>query len=374
MNIGYFSTRINTNLVINQVVRLIKEIFDSGINIILYSFEEDGNDYSSVHNLLRDYGLPFHSIRNKEQDRKVKDVHGLIEQDDIDIIHCRSYDMTVLAAADFRFCKIIFDVRGLLPYEIFQTKKDCMELKMNLAGERRLVELSDAIVCVTKGMVNYFIEQYGAIAKDKLFEIPVHYCHYRGAEKSRLPEHRLSEEDKWITFAGSLTPYYRLENIFRLFYQLRQKDERYKLLILSNQAVHKNEVMRYFDFKLDPDLFEIYSVGAEVVPYYLCRSQVGLDPFFSTVQVMNSVRLAVKTVEYIKYDLPIVAPDYYPAYKDLKDEGYPILLFNKNLEIDFSDYDRFITIKPDPLIKQRYDIKNTSKMYVKLYRRLMGEK
>ena len=120
MNIAYFSTRIHTNLVINQVIRLVQEIHDSGINIILYSFEGDGEDYGAVHAFLHDNGLPFHSITHRDQTHMVQEVHDLIRQDHIHIIHCRSYDMTILAAAHFRSCKIIFDVRGLLPYEIFQ--------------------------------------------------------------------------------------------------------------------------------------------------------------------------------------------------------------------------------------------------------------
>jgi hypothetical protein len=87
---------------------------------------------------------------------------------------------------------------------------------------------------------------------------------------------------------------------------------------------------------------------------------------------MNTVRLAVKTVEYIKYDLPIVAPDYYPVYRDLMDEGYPVLTFNENFEIDFSSYNHFITKRPALSMKERYDIKNTSKIYIELYRDLMG--
>ncbi|MDI6688211.1 MAG: glycosyltransferase [Desulfobacterales bacterium] len=371
MNIAYFSTKTNTNLVINQVIRLIKEIHDSGVNIILYSFEDDGEDYSVVHKFLHDNGLPFHSIRNQDQVNKLKEVHGLIKQDNIHIIHCRSYDMTILAAAYFRSCKTIFDVRGLLPYEIFQIKNNEAELQQNLAGERKLVDLSDAVVCVTKGMVDYFIEQYQGIAKGKLFEIPVHYCHYGTVEKRPLPHLQLSDEYKWITFAGSLTAYYRLENIFKLFYQLREKNKKCKLLILSNQDIYKNDVIAHHNLKADAEMFEFYSVNAELISYYLRYSWMGLDPFFSTVQLMNTVRLAVKTVEYIKYDLPIVAPDYYPVYRELIDEGYPILTFNKNFEIDFSGYERFITIKPDPSIKERYDIKNTSKMYIELYRKLM---
>ena len=371
MNIAYFSTKTNTNLVINQVIRLIKEIHDFVINITLYSFEDDGEDYSVVHKFLHDNGLPFHSIRNQGQVNTLKEVHGLIKQDNIHIIHCRSYDMTILAAAYFRSCKIIFDVRGLLPYEIFQIKNNEAELQQNLAGERKLVDLSDAVVCVTKGMVDYFIEQYGVIAKDKLFEIPVHYCHYGTVEKRPSPDLQLGDEYKWITFAGSLTAYYRLENIFKLFYQLREKNRKCKLLILSNQEIDKNDTLAHYNLKADAELFEFKSVNTELIPYYLRYSWIGLDPFFSIVQAMNTVRLAVKTVEYIKYDLPIVAPDYYPVYRELMDEGYPILMFNKNFEIDFSDYEHFIATKPDSSIKERYDIKNTGRMYIELYRKLM---
>jgi len=371
MNIAYFSTRIHTNLVINQVIRLVQEIHDSGINIILYSFEGDGEDYGAVHALLHDNGLPFHSITHRDQTHMVQEVHDLIRQDHIHIIHCRSYDMTILAAAHFRSCKIIFDVRGLLPYEIFQITNNESELQQNLAGERRLVDLSDAVVCVTEGMVDYFAERYRDIAKDKLIEIPVHYCHYETGEKTPPPHLQLSDAYRWITFAGSLTAYYRLENIFNLFYQLREKDDRCKLLILSNQDVHKNDVVAHENLDADPELFELYHVDPGLIPYYLRCSCMGLDPFFSVVQAMNTVRLAVKTVEYIKYDLPIVAPDYYPVYRRFMDEGYPVLTFNRGFEIDFSDYERVITTKPDPSIKERYDIRNTSTMYVELYRNLM---
>ena len=372
MNIAYFSTKTNTNLVINQVIRLIKEIHDSGINIILYSFEDDGEDYSVVHKFLHDNGLPFHGITDRTEGEKLGRLRNLIEHDRIHIVHCRSYDMTIIAAAHFGFLKIIFDVRSLLPYEIFQIKNNQVELQQNLAGERKLVDLSDAVVCVTRGMVDYFVEQYGPVVKDKTVEIPNHYCHYkRWGDKSPLSAQRLSEACKWIIFAGSLTAYYRLENIFKLFHQLRERDEKYKLLLLSNQDVHKNEVLAYLNFNIDPELFEICNVAPEVVPYYLSCSRVGLNPYFSTVDVMNRV-LGVKTVEYIKHDLPIVGPDYWPAYNDLKKMGYPILVFNKNFEIDFSDYEHFIAIKPDPSIKERYDIKNTGEMYIELYRRLMA--
>jgi len=280
--------------------------------------------------------------------------------------------MTILAAAHFGFCKIIFDVRGLLPYEIFQIKNNQTELQQNLAGEGKLVELSDAVVCVTKGMVHYFIERYGPGIKDKTVEIPNHYCHYeREGENSPSCEQQLSDAYKWIVFAGSLTAYYRLENIFKLFSQLRGRDEKYKLLLLSNQDISKDEVLAYLNLNIGHESFEIYNVAPEAVPHYLSRCRVGLNPYLPAVDVMNRV-LGVKTVEYIKHDLPIVGPGYWPAYNDLKKMGYPILMFNKDFEIDLSDYEQFITIKPDPSIKQRYDVKNISTMYIELYRRLMA--
>ena len=220
MNIAYFSTKTNTNLVMNQVIRLIKEIHDSGINIILYSFEDDGEDYSVAHKFLHDNSLPFHSITNRTEVEKLRRLNDLIERDRIHIIHCRSYDMTIIAAAYFGFLKIVFDVRSLLPYEIFQIKNNQAELHQNLAGERKLVDLSDAVVCVTRGMADYFVEQYGPGVKDKTAEIPNHYCHYkRWREKSPLSTQRLSGAYKWVIFAGSLVAYYRLENICKLFRQ-----------------------------------------------------------------------------------------------------------------------------------------------------------
>ncbi|MBW2557912.1 MAG: glycosyltransferase [Deltaproteobacteria bacterium] len=83
MNIAYFSTKTNTNLVINQVIRLVKEIHDSGINIILYSFEDDGEDYSVVHKFLYDNGISFHSITNQDQALRLREVHDLIKRDNI---------------------------------------------------------------------------------------------------------------------------------------------------------------------------------------------------------------------------------------------------------------------------------------------------
>lgn len=226
--------------------------------------------------------------------------HGII------VLHARAHiplAMALLAASITR-CALIFDIRGLMAEEYADAgvwAADSFKFRLIKRLERTGIKKADQLVVLTEAMKRWLFNNH-LTQEDKVEVIPC--CVDFAGYADIAPDDGRTSESFEVIYAGSVTGLYLLEEMGRFFLEVRAREPRAFLRILTmSPAAEASQRLRRVG--LPAKDFWIGSVASDEVPRYLQRARLGLSfrkPTFSQLAASPT-----KIAEYLAASLPVVS-------------------------------------------------------------------
>jgi glycosyltransferase involved in cell wall biosynthesis len=230
----------------------------------------------------------------------------LVRRHSIDVLHARAHIPLAIAllAARVTGCALVFDIRGLMAEEYADAgvwAENSLKFRAIKRLEQAGIRKADQLVVLTKAMKNWLLDNRLRDA-DSVEVIPC--CVDFTLQAGAYSEAEISTEGFEVIYAGSVTGLYLLEEMGRFFLELRAREPRAFLRILTtSSATEAGERLRRVG--LEEKDFRIGSVSPREVPRYLRRARLGLSfrkPTFSQLAASPT-----KIAEYLAAGLPVVS-------------------------------------------------------------------
>lgn len=317
--ICYFGLR--EPLVQTQVLPYLRTLAAGGVGVHLLTFEPEmhrswtATDEVNERTRLTEEGiswsaLPYHkrpSLPATLYDiaAGAKAAVRLLREHDIKVIHARAHIPLAMALIAQRAtgCALIFDLRGLMAEEYADAgvwAEGSLKFRAIKKLERAGLKRADQVVVLTRAMRDW-LTKHKLAPVDKIEVIPccVDFSRYGHEGENQPPPERFE-----VIYAGSVTGLYMLEEMARFFLELRTREPKAFLRILTTSPA-ADAAARLQQAGLAPDDFWIGKVSAADVPRYLRRARLGLSfrkPTFSQVAASPT-----KIPEYLAAGLPVVS-------------------------------------------------------------------
>jgi len=230
----------------------------------------------------------------------------LLREYDIEVIHARAHVPLAMALIAQRVtgCRLVFDLRGLMAEEYVDAgvwAEGSLKFRAVKKLERAGLKRADQVVVLTRAMREWLLEHRLATA-EKIEVIPC--CVDFGRYADNNGGHEPGAERFEVVYAGSVTGLYMLEEMGRFFLEVRAREPRAFLRILTiSSAAEASERLRRVG--LQPEDFWIGGVSSHEIPRYLQRARLGLSfrkPTFSQLAASPT-----KIAEYLAAGLPVVS-------------------------------------------------------------------
>ncbi|MBD0370376.1 MAG: glycosyltransferase [Pyrinomonadaceae bacterium] len=315
----YFGLR--EPLVQTQVLPYLRQLAGAGVEVYLLTFEPKMKERWGKEELeaerarlmndgIRWLWLPYH--KRPSMPATFYDVLAgawkavrLIQRHRIDVLHARAHIAMAMALLAHKLtrCRLIFDIRGLVAEEYADAEvwaENSLPFRMVKRLEKSGIRRADQLVVLTNRMRDWLVEQKLATA-DEIEVIPccVDFSRFE-AEKPSEPQ---TEERFVITYAGSVTGLYLLEEMGRFFLAVREEKPRAFFQIMT-ASEPEEAARRLRQVGLSSDDFWIGAVPPRDVPRHLRRARLGLSfrkPAFSQIAASPT-----KIAEYLAAGLVVV--------------------------------------------------------------------
>ena len=335
--ICYFGLR--EPLVQTQVLPYLRELSRGGVSVCLLTFEPEmrrrwaGRELEEERARLRAEGvewfcLPYH--KRPSVPATVYDIFAgarlaarLARRERLDALHARAHvplAMALLARAlSRRPLRLVFDIRGLMAEEYADAgvwSEKSLPYRAVKRLERAGLRRADQIVVLTRRMRDWLVAEM-KVNGERVTVIPccVDFSRYdEGAQSDektggvRFDETRRGGEAEGVRFevvyAGSVTGLYMLEEMGRFFAELRAREPRAFLRVLTaSPREGAAAVLRRAG--LSAEEFWVGFAPAAEVPAHLRRARLGLS--FRKATFSQIAASPTKIPEYLAAGLPVVS-------------------------------------------------------------------
>ena len=328
----YFGLR--EPLVQTQVVPYLRRLAATGVGVHLLTFEPEMQSAWDEQGLAEERSrlaadginwsaLPYHkrpTVPATLYDilAGAREAVRLVRRHRIDVLHARAHVPLAMALVARRFTRsrLVFDIRGLMAEEYADAgvwEEGSLKFRAIKALERAGVRGADQIVVLTRAMREWLLGQ-GASGEGKIEVIPccVDFDRYAEAGNERDGDDAAGEKSEAaggagrfeVVYAGSVTGLYMLEEMGRFFLEVRAREPRAFLRILT-KSPPEEAASRLRGVGLGPEDFYVGGVRASEVPRYLYGARLGLSvrkPTFSQIAASPT-----KIPEYLAAGLPVVS-------------------------------------------------------------------
>jgi glycosyltransferase involved in cell wall biosynthesis len=319
---------LDNPLLHSQGIPLIKRLSRVGIRSWIFSFEKSRSELKgSLAYELTSFGirwLPIVVSPNVSGSQRVQMIangffkaFSLCRQEDIDVVHCRSYRPAVIGSLlkTFLGTGFLFDMRGLLPDELVADGRwKAGSLKYRLAKflERWMILHADAITTTSPQFrdavlsLPYFPRRQRA---EEVFSIPncVDVTRFKPDQQKREQvRQELGWENRFIIiFAGDAFRYQdTFSYIHALYNQVRSiLSSTYLVMAVSGQVEEMRK--RIQASGLTEDHYTLLTVNPAEMPGILCAADLGLS-FLRCQTFAHHIVSPVKLGEYLACGLPVV--------------------------------------------------------------------
>jgi len=291
----------------------------------------------------------------------------------IDILHCRSYPITLaaLSVAQFKKVKVIFDPRSPFPEENVPNQwfEDSLSYKMWKYLEKIYLEKADITITIADTYVKHF---RNTSSNSRFITIPnnVNVMNFKLDEKFRN-QFRLKygvENDKLVfCYCGSLVDSWNNPEVYaRFIIKFRNFSKKHRFLFITPNKETLKEIFEQYSIK--PEEYIIVSIIPENVPKYLSLADFGLN-------LMNKrdIRMSIKTVEYLALGLPIIVNTKVAGAKEVI-QKYNVGLIIEDIEnINFKEIEKIVQQKEQVSLRCRkvahniFSTAKVAKQYGKVY-------
>jgi len=318
--ICYFGLR--EPLVQTQVLPYLREIAATGVEVYLLTFEPhlqrewNSKMLSDEQDRLANEGIKWSALAYHKRPSLPATLYDiatgawavarLIRRHRLNVVHARAHIPLAIAMMAIRLkrCRLIFDIRGLMAEEyadagVWSTNSFRFRLikRLEEAGIRK----ADQLVVLTEAMKKWLINNRLPGAENiEVIPCCVDFAGYDNAASKTEP----SSERFEVIYAGSVTGLYLLEEMGRFFLEVRAREPRafLRILTMGNAAETSERLLRA---GLQPEDFWVGAVASYEVPRHLQRARLGLS--FRKATFSQLAASPTKIAEYLGAGLPVVS-------------------------------------------------------------------
>jgi len=386
----------------SQVLPYIINLSKFGYSYKIISFEKPDKYEKNKHvieSIIKDHPIEWYPekftstvpLLSKLYDLKqmVKSAKNICNNNNISLIHCRSYQAAYTAMKIKKEIKTpyLFDMRGFWVDEridggIWNKKNPMYQsiYKKLKKVEQDLVHHSDAIISLTEAGKTEIQswEKYNnnpilvipCSVDLELFKIPTEK--QKSASREELG---FTKNDFVISYLGSLGTWYLLDEMLSFFAELKLTKPSAKFLFITNSP--EEMILEHaHKFELDKSDFKILYSSRDKVPYYLGASDMSI--FFIKQAYSKIASSPTKLGELLVMGIPVICNDKVGDVKEIIEQmqgGIVIEDFNKQEYRDaIQKIDSSITQDPVEIRKRStdyYDLNNAIKTYLKSYQTIL---
>jgi hypothetical protein len=301
-----------------------------------------------------------------------------IEQNDIDIVHCRSihaaYAACKVKLRSSKSFRIVFDIRSPWPETIALQRnynEDHPEYQYFKSIEKFIVNSCDSLVAVSATMSRYFEKSYGKSCDLIYLSAPVESLQLKNiVNKSAKNLHLIYvgalDEDGWHKISTLITLLLRIRSIFPDCAVTIVTTSSYKIIQNKITEAGLNNINIASAFNIDQ--LKNYLFEANIA----CLT--ALTPGNKLEKIFCENVFAVKSVEYLSAGLPIICNKFLGgAAAYVKEHGVGLLYDPNDLStLRKEDIERLINSdiskKAVALSWQDFDYDSNAKKYFELYK------
>lgn len=389
----YFGLR--EPLVQTQVLPYLRELAAAEVAVYLMTFEPQMQQRWTAQTLadeqarlegegIRWTALPYH--KSPSALATLYDIAAgalaavrLVRRHRIDVLHARAHIPLAMAllAAHMTRCALVFDIRGLMAEEYADAgvwAENSLRFRAIKRLEKAGIRRADQLVVLTNAMKRYLLNnQLRGAENIEVIPCCVDFAGYADAA-SKV---EATTETFEVIYAGSVTGLYLLEEMGRFFLEVRAREPRAFLRILTtSSATEASERLRRVG--LEPETFWIGRVSTQEVPRYLHRARLGLSfrkPTFSQLAASPT-----KIAEYLAAGLPVVSNEGIGDIDDLlEQEKAGVLVHDFTPETLALAARRALQLAGERSVQERcvevarrhFDLKTVgAEGYIRVYRRI----
>ncbi len=335
----YFGLR--EPLVQTQVLPYLRQLAGGGARVTLLTFEPSLRESWTPEQLaeetrrLAGEGIRWRRLAYHKRPSLPATVYDIlagalfaarsVRRGGVDVLHARAHVPLAMAllARTFARARVVFDIRGLMADEYADAgvwAEGSVPFRLVKALERAGARRADQLVVLTRRMRDWLVAE-GLAPAEKIEVIPccVDFSRYGGGDDGRdddataaasssrggeagsspAPERRFE-----VVYAGSAVGLYLLEEMGRFFAEVRAREPRAFLRVLTKSPPREVEA-RLRRAGVAPEDFRVAPARADEVPAYLERARLGISfrkPTFSQIAASPT-----KIPEYLAAGLPVVS-------------------------------------------------------------------
>jgi glycosyltransferase involved in cell wall biosynthesis len=316
--ICYFG--LHKPLVQTQVLPYLRQISNGGVRVSLLTFEPNPSEKWAEEQIaeerrkLSDEGIEWHFLTYHKRPSLPATLYDVLcgawfslklaRKEKINIIHARTH-IPLLMALIIKFAtksRIIFDIRGLLADEyadsgIWQENSTAFRLVKKL--ERLGLKHAEQVVVLTDKMRNYLV-RHNLRQADSIEVIPCCVDFSRINLQATVKKSARFE----LIYAGSVTGLYMLEEMGRLFLELKKRkpDAFFRILTTASPDVVSET---FKPLGIDSTDYLVQKVSPREVLNYLQKAHLAISfrqPTFSQIAASPT-----KVPEYLAAGVPVIS-------------------------------------------------------------------
>src|SRR5437868_5477328 len=340
--ICYFGLR--EPLVQTQVLPYLRELSRGGVGVVLLTFEPEKRrrwpprELEAERARLAGEGIEWHSLPYHKRPSAPATAYDILagarlaarlaRRDRLDALHARAHvplAMALLArAVAGARLRLVFDIRGLMAEEYADAgvwSEKSLPYRAVKRLERAGLRRADQVVVLTRRMRDWLVGE-GHAPAERVAVIPccVDFSRYGEVDESAADEGedatgagekggaRVDEAQGGgrfeVVYAGSVTGLYMLEEMGRFFAEVRARETRAFLRVLTASS-HEEAAAVLRRAGLATGDFCVGFAPAAEVPRHLGRARLGLS--FRKATFSQIAASPTKIAEYLAAGLPVVS-------------------------------------------------------------------
>jgi glycosyltransferase involved in cell wall biosynthesis len=236
-----------------------------------------------------------------------------------EVIHSHGPYATAASLAARRMVRkpVVFDAHGALPPELeLNARATCMpprriqwELELASEIECRAWHRSDAVVVVSRALLDHFSTVYGCRRTTAIAQVPCAVSRSAlcvdNSARTRTRSALHIEQREVLVYVGSLAPYQMAPAMLRLFSEVYRHRPAAFLLIISQTPSSQWHVLARAQGLVDSRSYCVIEVPQHRVPEVTTAGDIGI--MLREQTLLNQVAFPTKLGEYLAAGVPVLA-------------------------------------------------------------------
>ena len=229
--------------------------------------------------------------------------------------------------------------------------------------EKRMVEISDQVFCVSNVMIEYHLSLNPALDRGKFFLYP---CCADADQFSFSDETRetlranlgIAGKTVLIYSGGIEMSWHIPDKVFELFASLEKRHDNYFFIVLTPHQALGERFRNQYGISKENCL--ITSVKNSEVVNYLCAADAAV--LLREDVLMNNVASPTKFAEYVMSGLPVIISEHVGDFSEfVRTNDIGLVLSKQMLEGSFTEVFDYVSTKLPELSSRRYSIAQQGK-------------